>query len=224
MQTLDPAGEWLRLSKHYRQLSDNALIDLARQTSDLTDIAQQVLAQEVAGRGLKIPPKEPAVPRLPQSRPAWLPDSAGDAESPYADDRELVTICKVWSLADALKLQRLLDTAGIPFYIGPEKATGIDAVTSNFANGLSVQIMRIGLPWAYRVFQEYFPADEPHEEKTDEPDNLAMHCPRCRSTEVVFEDLDRGPENSEGEPSSKFKWTCDSCGHEWQDDGLLTEN
>jgi DNA-directed RNA polymerase subunit M/transcription elongation factor TFIIS len=218
MQTLDPAGDWLRLSEHYRQLSDDELADLARQTSELTDFAQQVLAQEIANRRLKIPPEEPAAPRSQGSQP----DSAEDAESPYAEDRELVVICTVWSLANALKVQRLLDTAGIPFYFGPEKATGADAVTSNFANGLSVQIMQVGVPWARQVLQQYFPADEPPEEKADESDNLEIHCPKCHSTEVVFENLNRGPENSEGKPSSKFKWTCDSCGHEWEDDGLVT--
>jgi hypothetical protein len=216
MQTLDPAGEWLRLSEHYRRLSDNTLLDLGRQTSDLTDVAQQVLAQEVASRGLKIQPKAPVAPR----RPEWRPDSA---ESPYAEDRELLTICYVWSFADALKLQRLLDGASIPFYIGPEKATGVDTVTSNFAKGLGVQILRVGLPWAYPLFQDYFPSDVPPEELAVESDNVAIHCPRCRSTEVVFKTLDRGPQNSDGEPSSKFKWICDSCGREWEDDGLLTE-
>lgn len=37
MQTLDPAGEWLRLSEHYRQLGDDELVGLARQTTELTD-------------------------------------------------------------------------------------------------------------------------------------------------------------------------------------------
>jgi len=221
MQTLDPAGEWLRLSEYYRQLSDDELGGLARQTSELTDVAQQALAQEIANRRLNIPPEESAAPRSPEPQP----DSVEDSGSPYAEDRELVDICTVWSLADALKLQRLLDTAGIPFYIGPEKAAGVDAVTSNFANGLSVQIMQVGVPWARQVLQQYFPADEPPEEKVaDESDNLAIHCPKCHSTEVVFEDLDRGPENMEGKASSKFKWTCDSCGHEWEDDGLVTED
>ena len=219
MQILDPAGEGLRLSEHYRQLSDDELVGLARQTSELTDDAQQALAQEIANRRLRIPPEESAAPPSPEPQP----DSAEDGESPYAEDRELVVICTVWSLTDALKLQRLLDTAGIPFYLGPEKATGAEAVTSNFANGLSVQIMQVVVPWARQVLQQYFPADEPPEEKADESDNLAIHCPKCHSTEVVFEDLDRGPENSEGKPSSKFKWTCDSCGHEWEDDGLVTE-
>ena len=219
MQILDPAGEGLRLSEHYRQLSDDELLGLARQTSELTDGAQQALAQEIANRRLRIPPEESAAPPSPEPQP----DSAEDGASPYAEDRELVVICTVWSLTDALKLQRLLDTAGIPFYLGPEKATGAEAVTSNFANGLSVQIMQVGVSWARQVLQQYFPADEPPEEKVDESDNLAIHCPKCHSTEVVFEDLDRGPENSEGKPSSKFKWTCDSCGHEWEDDGLVTE-
>jgi DNA-directed RNA polymerase subunit M/transcription elongation factor TFIIS len=219
MQTLDPAGEWLRLSEHYRQLTDDELVDLARETSELTDVAQQALAQEIANRRLKIPPDGSPAPRSPEPQP----DSAEDGQSPYAEDRELVVIRTVWSLGDALKLQRLLDTAGIPFYMGPEKASGVDAVTSNFANGLSVQVMHVGAPWARQALQQYFPADEPAEEKADESDNLAIHCPKCHSTEVVFEDLDPGPENSEGKPSSKFKWTCDSCGHEWEDDGVVTE-
>lgn len=220
MQTLDPAGEWLRLSEHYRQLSDDELVGMARQTSELTDVAQQALAQEIANRRLKLPPEESAAPRSPASQP----DSAEDGESPYAEDRDLVDIRTVWSFADALKLQRLLDTAGIPFYMGPEKATGVDAVTSNFANGLNVQIMQVGVPWARQALQQYFPADEPPEEKADESDDLAIHCPRCHSMEVVFEDLDRRTENADGKPSSKFKWSCDSCGHEWEDDGLVTEH
>jgi hypothetical protein len=99
MQTLDPAGEWLRLSEHYRQLSDDELVGLARQTSDLTDDAQQALAQEIANRRLKIPPEESVAPSSPEPQP----DSTEDGESPYAEDRELVVICTVWSLADALK-------------------------------------------------------------------------------------------------------------------------
>jgi DNA-directed RNA polymerase subunit M/transcription elongation factor TFIIS len=219
MQTLDPAEEWRRLSEHYQQMSDDELVGLARQTSELTDGAQQALTQEIANRRLKIPPEESPAPPSPEPEP----DSAEEGESPYAEDRELVDICTVWSLSDALKLQNLLDTAGIPFYMGPEKATSVEAVTSNFANGLDVQIMQVGVPFARQVLQQYFPADEPPEEKADESDNLAIHCPKCHSTEVVFEDLEQGRENSEGKPSSKFKWTCDSCGHEWEDDGLVTE-
>lgn len=220
MQSLDPAEDWPRLSEHYRQLSDDELLALALQTSELTDVAQQALAQEIANRRLKLQPGESATPRSPEPQS----DPAGDGESPYAEDRKLVVIGTVWSLADALKLQSLLERAGIPFYMGPEKATGVAAVTSNFANGLDVQIMQVGVPWALQALGQYFPEDEPPEQKPDESDDAAIHCPKCHSTEVVFEDLDRGPENSGGKPSSpKFKWTCDSCGHEWEDNGLVSE-
>jgi hypothetical protein len=56
METLDPAAEWLRLSEHYRQLSDGELLALSRQISGMTDVAQQVLAQEISQRELKLQP------------------------------------------------------------------------------------------------------------------------------------------------------------------------
>ena len=74
MQTLDPAGDWLRLSEHYRQLTDDELVGLARQTSELTDVARQALAQEVANRRLKIQPEESgsAIPSRRQTLPRMV--------------------------------------------------------------------------------------------------------------------------------------------------------
>jgi hypothetical protein len=137
MSALDPSEEWRNLTELYRQMTDEELVALAQENSELTDIAQQTLSREVAHRGLKIPPKRAIVPPL----------SEPDPDSEYAEDRELVDLCTVWSLADAVQLQTLLDQAGVPFFMGPERAMGADAVTSSFVNGVSVQIMRIGLPW-----------------------------------------------------------------------------
>ena len=218
MQTLDPAGEWLRLAEHYRQLDDDALIGLARQTSGLTDTAQQVLAQEIATRQLKIAPEEPTS----ALRPSWKPDSDSDTESPYAEDRELVNFWTVWSRRDAFKLQRLLDVAGIPFFMGPENATDVEAVTSNFASGLTVRIMQVGWPWASRAMRDYYPEDVPPTEQVDESVTFAVHCPKCRSEEVVFETPDQGPETPDPKTPSSFHWTCDSCGHQWENDGTMT--
>jgi DNA-directed RNA polymerase subunit M/transcription elongation factor TFIIS len=217
MELIDRAGEWRRLVEHYRQLTDDELVDLARQPSALTDIAQQALQQEVANRRLKIPPEEP--PRGPEPSPD-VPEGADD---PYAADRELIQIATVWSLRDALKLERLLDSAGIPFYMGPEKATSADAVTSNFADGVGVQIMQAGLSVSGHAMKDYFPKDEPPEAKAEASEELAIHCPKCHSTEVVFEELDPEPAEADGKPSSKFKWRCDLCGNEWEDEGVETE-
>jgi DNA-directed RNA polymerase subunit M/transcription elongation factor TFIIS len=121
---------------------------------------------------------------------------------------------------DALKIQAILDEAGIPFFMGPEKATGVDEVTSNFANGVGVQIMRIGMTWAMPAMGHYEPEDDPTPKDSEELEELPVRCPKCHSTEVVFEGLTSAPAITTDESTQKFKWTCDSCGHRWEDDGV----
>ena len=212
MEALDPAAEWLRLSERYRQMSDSELLVLARQNSELTEVAQQTLAHEISQRRLRLQPEEP--PASPNPEPP--PDSS------YAEDRELVEICTVWSLSDALQVQTLLDRAGIPFFMGPEKATGVDAVTSTFVNGVSVKIMRVGLPWAGPAMKNYTPANEPGPRLEVDSDS-SVRCPKCHSTEVVFERLITEPTTATDNSSSKFEWTCDSCGYQWDDEGIVRE-
>ena len=216
MEGLDPAAEWLRLSERYRQMSDSELLVLAGHISDLTDVAQQALAHEISQRRLKLQPEEPPEPPEP-------PNPEPPSDSSYAEDRELVEICTVWSLSDALRLQTLLDRAGIPFFMGPEKATRVDAVTSNFVNGVSVQIMRVGLPWTHHILKNYTPANEPGPKQEEELSELPVRCPKCHSTEVVFERLTTEPTTATDNYSPKFEWTCDSCGHHWEDEGIVEE-
>jgi len=52
MTDIDPAGEWRQLSERYRGMSDEELVVLARQSSALTDAAQQALTQEIFYRKL----------------------------------------------------------------------------------------------------------------------------------------------------------------------------
>jgi DNA-directed RNA polymerase subunit M/transcription elongation factor TFIIS len=213
MGTLDPANEYLRLSERYRDITDGELIALARRSSELTDVAQQALASEVSRRRLEIAPEDPPPP----------PEPAPSPDSPYAEERELVELCTIWSRSDALQLQWLLDRAGIPFFMGPEKATGVDSVAFNFAEGVVVRVMRVGLPWANQTMREYVPENEPAEEKKEIPDVPPVRCPKCRSEEVIFEALNARPGDEADDSPAKFKWTCDSCGHEWEDDGIARE-
>ena len=214
MATPGSAEESLRLAEHYRCLTDEELIVIAQQKDALTEAAQQALTAEILSRRLTIPP-----PSAPQAPPRPMPplDSENE-EDEYAEDRELVEIRKVWSKADALRLQRVLDVAGIPFYIGSENATGVDEATSNFVEGVPVKVMRVGVPWAYQAMENYFPKDEQPEPKYEEAGDVAIRCPRCRSTDVVFEELVEQQLDAKSEP--KYQWTCASCGNEWQDDGV----
>jgi DNA-directed RNA polymerase subunit M/transcription elongation factor TFIIS len=243
MDTFDPAaGEFLRISERYRQMSDGELLVLIPQSSELTPFAQQALANEVRSRGLKaeVEDEGPSAPSPFKPPPALIehespklrdsagsdfpdPDSSDDPDS-YQEDRKLVELCTVWSVRDAAKVQTILDEAGIPFFMGPEKATGVDRVTSNFAKGVGVQIMQIGLPWARPAMRHYEPEDDAiPKEKNQELDELPVRCPKCHSTEVVFEGLTSAPAIATDESSQKYKWTCDSCGHQWEDDGVAKE-
>jgi DNA-directed RNA polymerase subunit M/transcription elongation factor TFIIS len=212
MATLDPATEWRRLSEFYGRMCDDELLAIARQKSELTDVAQEALANEMRQRRLKVQPEEPP-PRPPI--PETLPDS------PYYEERRLVEICTVWSLADAMQVQQLLDRAGIPFFMGPEKATGVDMVTSDFAKGVSVEIMNVGLPWARQALQFFEPANDPGPKQKEEPDEIPVRCPKCHSADVVFDSLTDKPPTSEKDSPQQYEWTCDSCGHRWKDDGIV---
>ncbi len=253
MDTLDPAGEFLRIAERYRQMSDEELLILIPQSSALTPFAQQALANEVRQRGLRPdvePEKEdPSARSSFKPRPAFFDhqppkfrDAAGydvpgadssnanlsepdlsEEEDQYNEDRKLVDLCTVWSVRDALQVQTILDRAGIPFFMGKEKATGVDAVTLNFSNGVSVQIMQIGLPWAGQAMQYYEPEDEPTPKEPPELDELVVRCPICRSEEVVFEGGTSTLIVANDDASQKYRWTCDSCGHQWEDDGVADE-
>jgi hypothetical protein len=111
MDAIDPTAEWRNLSERYRQMTDEELLDIAGQSSELTDAAQQALAQEMSQRGLKVVPKKPVATPIPEP----------ELDSAYDEDRELVEYCTVWSVSDALQVQRLLDAAESHFSWGPKK-------------------------------------------------------------------------------------------------------
>lgn len=228
MDVRDPAGEFLRITERYHGMSDEELLNLARESSQLTDSAHEALASEMRCRGVKLEPEVPETDRPePEPIPAHRLQSPSEGaqddseeDDPYAEERELVELCEVWSRRDAYQVQWLLDRAGIPFFMGPEKATDVDKVTSNFTKGISVQIMRVGTYWAAQAIEHYEPDDEPPtppEEK--EWKEIPVRCPKCQSSDVVFIDL-RG-DQCETRPC--FRWTCDTCGHRWQDDGTVKE-
>jgi len=211
----DAASEWLRLTAHYRRMSDGELLLLARNPAALTEAAQLVLKAEFSARKMELP--------LPEQLPP-PPEPEPDPDTPYAKERQLVDLRKVWSLSDALQVQWLLDRAGIPFYLGDERATGVDKVTSHFNSGVSVRVMRVGYPWAWQALRDYEPADEPpDEEQPEDWKEIPVACPKCRSADVVFERLSFASPKNAADPDPNFQWTCDACGYQWEDKGVLKE-
>ena len=86
-------------------------------------------------------------------------------------------LCTVWSVRDALKVQNILDVAGIPFFMGAEKATGVDEVTSNFAEGVVVRIMQIGIPWSRSPMSQARPIARQSVTSRKASDKVRSPCP-----------------------------------------------
>jgi hypothetical protein len=208
----NPADEMLRLAERYRQMSDGELLKLTRNRAGLTEAAQQALALEMSLRQLNAEPVEPPPPPPPD-----------DPESPYAEDRKLFDLITVWCVEDALRVQAALDVAGIPFFMGEEKATGVDGVTSNFAEGVNVGVMRIGYNWAGAALRGYEPSYIPESVKErikqeKEGFDVRVCCPRCKSQEVILEDAIS--DKPDADVASQFEWTCVACGNKWRDEGV----
>jgi DNA-directed RNA polymerase subunit M/transcription elongation factor TFIIS len=219
MEAFGPASESLRLSERYRSLTDDELLAIADDTSDLTELAQQALVSEISQRKLNLPAKV-SMP-APYLEPREADCDGPYTRDPYEEDRKLVQIATVWSLRDAAQLQMLLDHAGIPFFVGDEKTTRAEDVTSNFRDGVPVAVMQIGLASAQQALEHYEPSDEPPTQDQSSAEDLAVHCPKCHSEDVIFEHLAGSASSQDGQ---KFDWTCASCGHQWEDDGVETKN
>jgi DNA-directed RNA polymerase subunit M/transcription elongation factor TFIIS len=190
-------------------MTDGELLALARQKADLTEAAQQAIQFELSQRRLKVEPDE-----------ATTPFQTRDPEDdPYAEDRELISIGSVWSQADASQVKALLDRAGIPSLFGPEKSASVEGIKSSFADGLSVYVMRVGAPWVHGALKYYEPLNNPPLSPED-LEERSVKCPKCGSDGVIFEDLVEAPDVT-SDSAKKFSWRCDSCGHEWVDDGVV---
>jgi hypothetical protein len=223
MGEFDRVEQWRQLSEHYRSLTDDELIAIARDKSELTEVAQQALDSEIATRKLEISPEE-TEPDEDEEAPV-LPGP--DPDSPYEGERELVEIEKVFSLRDAQQLEAFLNEDGIPFYMGPERATRTEDVKSDFSKGIPVAIMRVGLPYATRARRNFEPLDDPERENWDEAKEEALKpvdvfCPRCRSAKVMLEG--GVPDSKARGYTAQFNWRCENCGKRWQDDGVVEES
>lgn len=189
---MDSPEEWRRLKELYARMNEGELEGVANEAYDLTDIARPLLKDEIARRGLKIPL------RTERGRPVKPAVRADPSRL------ELAVASTLWELSDARKVKEFLDAAGVPSYWGPDNADVPDEL--NFEGGVDVAVREEDLSRVRSTIAQMVPQD-PHDEK-----EFRFVCPKCHSPEIVFQELDA--------KTAKFNWSCDACGHEWNDDGV----
>ena len=212
MKGIDPSEEWRRFRETYSLMSEYELQIVANDACDLTEIASEALRAEISGRGLDI-------------RVTNAPSSSHDA-SPYSED--LTFIRRVWDSAEARQAQAILLAGSVPSYLGPDNLVDVDDFTGSFEGGVDLKVKGHDLNSAHAAFYEFERSQPPPEPLETEMQETAtqddaehdLRCPRCHCLDITFEGRDTEPAIDEGF-HSKFNWTCEDCGHQWKDDGIV---
>lgn len=200
-----PDQERHRLSELYAHMSDGELREIADDAVDLTDIARQVLGEEIGKRGLDI--------RL--------------AESPAVtafESRDMVTLRQFRDLPQALLAKGLLDSAGIECRLVDENMIRMNWFISGVLGGIRLQVSRDDLEEAETLLSEPIPEGFDIEGlgKYQQP-----QCPHCGSFDIAHH---AGLDERFALPALWFaaipipirrnQWKCQSCGAKWRDSQL----
>ena len=213
----NPGQDWHALTENYRLMLDGELEELAANISDLTDIAQQVLRNELRNRGLAEPDtkaevrKQPAAPAGIRWASSVHPDEGDPNESSdrrqHEDERELdgstadftwkTPLCECDDQKHALALCEVLKKAGIEsWYEDSASGWGI--------SGPRVVVAADQLEEAREIATRPIPQEIVDFYRDDAPEYIAPKCPSCGTEDPVLESAE--PSNS---------WLCEACGRQW---------
>jgi len=220
----DPVRYWKDLTDNYRQMSDGEILELAAEPEELTDVAQQVLRDEVKRRGLDKPQPSSSPPGATRVRSEsynhalggglrdeYVPSDSEDSdelEDELEDEDEdayeytwKTLLCDCESNDQAWQLREALKRHGIESWVRAVPAASTDVM------GPQVYVAADQLELAQAVAAQPIPQDIIDEWNTVIPEFVVPICPNCGSTEgVVLESTD--PTNS---------WFCEACEAEWSD-------
>jgi hypothetical protein len=190
-----PVEEWQRLTKLYGEMSDGELLQLAEGYTDLTEIAQPILRDEMKKRGLGDPTAPTAKAPVPQ-------EPEGDGEGESVEYTWKVLLCQCDTTEEAYYLKAALKRQDLDAWITEPDATTITGVRFP-----KVFVAADQLEEAQRIAAQPIPQDILDEAKEPLPEDfVAPECPRCHSSESLLVSI---------EPTNQ--WRCDECGAEWSD-------
>jgi DNA-directed RNA polymerase subunit M/transcription elongation factor TFIIS len=212
MKSTDPSEQWRGFKETYSRMSEDELQVVANDAFDLTDIAREALRAEISGRGLNLRLKDTPSPR--SSRP----QAPADLD---ATNSIVKVVRRVSGLPEARKVQFILEASNIPSCLGPDNLENADAFEPGFEGEVEVKVCDIHLRRARKVLDQYLPP-EPEEQEEPEDADWVAQCPKCHSTEIFLQGSDEESAN-DADSSSKSGWSCDACGHQWNDDDIKAE-
>jgi ribosomal protein L37AE/L43A len=225
----DPLVEWQRLTELYSRMYDDELLNLAADSVDLTETAQQALRQEMRRRGLGEPQDASTARKIPEPmrerRAARLgslgeapklvpdtPDTEGENDEPHEYTWKTL-LCECDDREEALQICEVLRRAGIESWIeGPGGSYSPYSQLDQRTPRILVAADRFGE--AREVAARPIPQEIVKQSQMQAPEFETPVCPKCGAGDPVLEGVD--PFNT---------WRCEACGNEWTESaGDLAEN
>jgi hypothetical protein len=209
----DPVRYWQDLSDHYRQMSDGELLELSEKPEDLTEVARQVLRDEIRKRRLDEKPaqitaaKSANTPARVHLEPTSYRNAFSAMEEEEGDEGHeytwKVVLSECNSQEEAWQLAEMLRRAGIESWI-----RRYNPFAQFDSNGPGVLVAADQLEEARAIAARPIPQDIIEESQIKLPEFVLPVCPQCGSKDgAMLESSDRV--NS---------WSCEACGAEWNDE------
>jgi Zn ribbon nucleic-acid-binding protein len=211
----DHVRYWQDLSENYRQMSDGELLELAEKPEDLTEVARQVLHDEMRRRGLDEmrasahanATKSGAAGATIHVEPASYRNAFSSAEEEEGEEgheytwKVVLTECN--SQEEAWQVAETLRRAGIESWI-----RRYNPFAQYDGNVPAVLVAADELEEARAIASMPVAQDIVEASQMKLPEFVAPVCPRCGSKDgALLESSD--PVNV---------WSCEECGAEWTDE------
>lgn len=221
MARIDPEQERQRLLDYYSRQMDGRLEQIATQAAGLSELAREVLKEELIRRELDVDLLQPRTAEtVPPSAPVKPPVAEEERLSGEFEKRNLVTIRKFRDLPEALLAKGSLDSAGIEAFLVDDNMVRMDWFISNLLGGIKLAVDAENAEVANEILNQPIPENFDFEGGAD---YHQPHCPKCQSMDVSFEELDKPIAYGSlfvrvPMPIHREGWICHSCKHAWQED------
>ena len=189
MVFVDPEKERQRLTERYAELTLEQLQKIAADAPELTDMARQLLSDEISRRGATPPTFDEAesVPTAPEPAPVEEIQEVRPIQSgPIRPSGGLLR--RFRDLPEALLAKTRVDSSGVECILLDTNVVRLNWFWSNFLGGVKLLVDEDGAGDALLILDQPIP-DRFDVEGVGE--YVSPHCPQCGSLDISFEELDK---------------------------------
>jgi hypothetical protein len=225
MAMIDPEQERKRLLDYYSRQMDGRLEQIATQAAGLSELAREVLREELVRRGLDVallqPPRKEETSSTTPVEPSSTepPVRNGQPPSDEFEKRNLVIIRKFRDLPEALLAQGLIDSAGIETFLFDDATVRMNWFWSNLLGGIKLLVDAENVEAANEILNQPIPEGFTFEGAGD---YQQPRCPKCQSMDISLEELNKPIAYGSlfinlPVPIHRKGWICHSCKHMWRE-------